>query len=222
MSTKTRHVKKNIKEDQLVTVAVRFSQWAQEHFTQVIVGVAALVVAVIVVVLTASGRQGASREAERLLGSGMTLMQQGDYAAARGTFQQVRERFGGRHAAAAQFFEAESLLRQGNFFEALAGFDAYLQRAGDYPVFRASAIAGKATCHEGLGDPKLAAETLVELLEVLDESDPRYLDNALQAGELFASAGDKDRAATYFRLVYDKGSGNLKDRASVALAILGS
>jgi len=173
-------------------------------------------------VLTASGRQGASREAERLLGAGMMQMQQGDYAAARGTFQQVRERFGGHHAAVARFFEAETLLRQGNFYEALAGFDAYLQRAGEYPVFRASAIVGKANCHEGLGDNALAAETLVQLLDVLDEADPRYLDNALHAGELFAKAGDSDRAATYFRLVSDKGSGNLKDRASVALAMLES
>lgn len=220
MPTRTRHVKKNIKEDQLVTAAVRFSRWAQEHFTQVIVGVAVLVVAVVVVVFMASGRQGSAREAQRLIGGAMTLMQQGDYAAAQTTFQQVYQRFGGEQGAAARFFEAECELRQGRFYEGLAAFDRYLQHADAYPVFRESAMSGKALCHEGLGDFGLAAETLVGLLEILDESDPRYLDAAFEAGEFFAKAGDKDRAATYFRLVTDKGAGNLKDRAGVALAML--
>jgi tetratricopeptide (TPR) repeat protein len=220
MPTKTRHVKKNIKEDQLVTAAVRFSQWAQEHFTQVIIGVSVLVVAVAVVVFTASGRQGSAREAERQVGGALTLMQRGDFAAAQTTFQQVYQRFGGHHGAAARFFAAECELRQGRFYEALAGFDGYLQAADKYPVFRESAMSGKALCHEGLGDFTLAGETLADLLEMLDEKDPRYLDSAFLAGEFFAKAGDKDRAAEYFRLVSDKGSGNLKDRAGVALAML--
>ncbi|MDH3199223.1 MAG: tetratricopeptide repeat protein, partial [Candidatus Krumholzibacteria bacterium] len=173
------------------------------------------------VVFTASGRQGSAREAERQVGGALTLMQQGDFAAAQATFQQVYQRFGGHHAAAARFFAAECELRQGRFYEALAGFDGYLQQAGKYPVFRESAMSGKALCHEGLGDFALAGETLANLLEMLDEKDPRYLDSAFQAGEFFAKAGDKDRAATHFRLVSDKGSGNLKDRAGVALAMLG-
>jgi tetratricopeptide (TPR) repeat protein len=220
MATRKR-VKKNIKEDQLVTYAVTLSRWTQEHFNQVVIGVVVLVAVIAIAVFTANSRQGSSRQAELQLASAMSLMQTGDLESARSSFGQIDDRYGGKSGAKARFYRAECELRMGRFAEALASYQAYVDEQSEYPVFRESAVIGQALCHEGLGNFSEAANTMVSLLETLDEDDPRYLDSAYQAGEFFAKAGDTERAAEYFVEVKEKASGNLKDKASVAAALLG-
>jgi TolA-binding protein len=220
MSTRKR-VKKNIKEDQLVTWAVRMSRWTQEHFNQVIVGVVVLVAVIAVSVFMANSRQGSSREAVLQMSSALNLYQSADYESARASFEQISARYGGQDAAMALFFIGECHLRQGRHADGLAAYDRYLATYKDYPTFRASAIYAKALCYEGLENYPDAASTMVALLDVVDEKDPRYVDGAFQAGEFFARAGNTEQAATYFRIVADKGTGDLKERAAVAAALLG-
>lgn len=219
MAAKRRR-KRNIKEDQLVTTAVRLSQWTQAHLNQVIAGVVVLVGVIAVLVFTSYSRQGASRESGRLMASAMSLFQSGEYEAAKTNFQQVYQRYSGQNALAARFFTGECELRKGNFTPALAEYDEYLARAEKDATFRPSAIAGKAVCYEGLGNFAEAARTLTELMAAVDPKDPRYLDAAMRAGEFFARAGNNEEAVKHFRIVADDGTGAMKDRATVALAML--
>lgn len=218
MATKRR--KKNIKEDQLVTLAVRLSQWTQDHLNHVIAGVVLLVGIIAVLVFTAHSRQGASKEGARQMSNAMGLLQQGEFESAKASFEQIYQRHGGRNAAAARFFRAECALRQGQFAQALAGYDDYLANADKFPWFRASAMSAKSICHEGLENYAEAARTLAELTTVVEPSDPRYLDAAIQAGEYFAVLGDIEQATKYYQMVVDEGSGAVRDRANVALALL--
>src|SRR5258705_653219 len=94
-TTTARRAKKNLKEDQLVTTTLRLTEWAQAHFNQVIIGVVALVAVVAVLVFVANSRESGAKQAEREMGAALGLMTQGDYAAAKNSFQQVAERFGG-------------------------------------------------------------------------------------------------------------------------------
>jgi len=100
---------------------------------------------------------------------------------------------------------------------ALADFDAYLGKSSDFPEFKQAAYIGKGFCQAGLGNYVDAANLMIEACEILDEDDPRYLDAAFHAGELFATAGDRQMAAQYYQLVADKASGTLRDRAAIAL-----
>ncbi|UCH84904.1 MAG: hypothetical protein JSW50_04240, partial [Candidatus Latescibacterota bacterium] len=72
MASKRRVKKKSIKEDQLVTTAVKASQFIQEYFTQVVVGVVILVVAVTVIIFVTNTRRSAAHESERELARAMT------------------------------------------------------------------------------------------------------------------------------------------------------
>lgn len=221
MATGRRVKKKNIKEDQLVTYAVRLSRWSQEHFNQVIIGVVALVVVIAIAVFTANSRQSSSREAETRMATAMSQFLSGDFNAAGASFQQISQRHGGAAGARARYFQAESQLRMGQYAEALASFDAYLVDWEEFPAFREAAVVGRAMCHEGMGNYDAAAEALESALELMDREDPRYLDTAYRAGEFLAKAGDTERAAGHFRTVADEARGNLKDRAAVALTLLG-
>ncbi|MCH7549340.1 MAG: tetratricopeptide repeat protein [Candidatus Krumholzibacteriota bacterium] len=215
-----RRVKKNIKEDPLVTTAVEASLWAKEHFNQVIVGVVVLVVVIGVIVFTANSRQGAEARSSRQLANALAMYQSGDMEAARTSFEQIHQRFGGRDAAIAHFFAAESQLRQGSLDGAKGNYDAYLEVSSKYPLFRGSALIGKSLCFEAQEDYPAAAVAMVEALEELSEDDPRYLDASFDAGRFFAKAKQGDEAARYFARVVERGDGELKHRASVAMALL--
>ncbi len=220
MTATAKRARKNIKEDQLVTTAVRASEWAQEHFNQVIIGIVALVAAVAVLVFVANSRENNAREAERMMGSAMMLMQQGDLNAARTSFEQIYQRQGGEYAVAARFFKAECELGMGNFTRAAADYEAYLARKDDYPVFAASAAVGRALAYEGAEQWPDAAKAAAEAVNALGKDDPRYHDAAYRAGYCYERAGDTKEALTYYRIAADGATGSLRDRARYAVTAL--
>ncbi len=211
--------RKHIRDDKLVTTTVRFSEWAQAHFNQVILGIVALVAVVAVLVFAANSRESNARQAERVMGSALALMLQGDYGAAKSSFQQVSERFGGQQAVAARFFKAECASKQGNFEEALADYDAYLADYSEYPEFEGAALVGRALCLEGMKNYIEAAPAMAAAVAKLDPKDPRYGDAALSTGDLYTLTGNGKEALTYYRLASEHGSGDVKARATVAVEL---
>lgn len=221
MATKRRVRKKDIKKDPLVTYALRTSKFAQENFNFIIIGVVVLVGVIAVLVFTANSRRNSAQQAQRQLSSAMVLYQQRDYEAAKTTFEQIYQNHGGTERLVSKYFKADCELKQRNFSQALVDYDLYLDDASKYPAFKEAAWYGKALCYEGLGDFTEAAVTMETLHQSLDENDPRYLESAYHAGEFFAKAGNRERAVIHFRTVSEKGTGELKDRATVATTLLG-
>ena len=220
MTTTARRAKKSLKEDQLVTTTFRLTEWAQEHFNQVIIGVVGLVALVAVLVFASNSRENSAREAEREIGSALLLYQQGEFGAAGTTFQQIYGRHKGKQAVAARFFKAECDLRLGNYQLAVDEYDAYLEKRADYPMFEAAAIIGKALAWEGLHNYPEAAKTMAEAITALPKEDPRYFDSAFQAGDFYMKAGNAGEALKFYEMVAADGTGELKSRAAVAVAML--
>jgi tetratricopeptide (TPR) repeat protein len=219
-TTTARRAKKNLKEDQLVTTTFRFTEWAQAHFNQVIIGVVVLVAVVAILVFVANSRESGARQAEREMGIGLAQMVEGDYVTAKATFQQVAERSGGAQGAAARFFKAECELQQSNYGQAVDDYEAYLARAGDYAMFEASALIGKALAFEGLENYIEAAKSAAAAVEKIDAKDPRRLDAAYTAAEFYQRASHTADALKYYEMVAKEGTGDLKARATVAAAML--
>jgi len=220
MTTTARRVKKSLKEDQLVTATFRLTEWAQEHFNQVIIGVVALVALVAVLVFASNSRESNARQAEREIGAALLLYQQGDFGAAGTTFQQIVDRHKGKQAAAARFFKAECDLRLGNYQQAVDEFDTYLEKRADYPLFESAAAIGKALAWEGLHNYPEAAKTMAEAIQTLQPEDPRYFDSVFQTADFYLKAGNPGEALKFYEMVAADGSGELKSRATVAVAML--
>ncbi len=219
-ATAKRVTRKQIREDKLVTTTVRFTEWAQAHFNQVVIGVVALVAVVAILVFAANSRENNARQADRVMGSAMALMLQGDYTAAKSSFQQVAERNGGKASIAARFLKAECESKQGSFEEALADYDLYLAEASKYPEFEVAALIGKALCYEGMKNYAEAAPVMALAVSKLDFKDPRYGDAAYNAGDLYTLASNSKEALVYYKLASDHGTGDVKARASVAVELL--
>ena len=108
MASKRRVKKKSIKEDQLVTTAVKASQFVQEYFTQVVVGVVILVVAVAVIIFVTNTRRNTAHESESGLARAMTEYNARDNESASISFAQLSERTYRRCQAAAGYFHPQS------------------------------------------------------------------------------------------------------------------
>lgn len=220
MSATAKRARKHIREDQLVTTTVRFSEWAQTHFNQVIIGIVALVAVVAVLVFAANSRENSARESERQMGTAMALMLQGDYNAAKSSFQQIVDRHGGAQSAKASFFKAECEFKQGSFEDALADYEAYLAKSAAYPTFEAAALMGKALCLESVRNYAEAATVMASAVEKLDPKDPRYGDAALSTGDLYSAAGKSSEGLKFYQLAAEHGTGDAKARATVAVELL--
>jgi tetratricopeptide (TPR) repeat protein len=182
--------------------------------------VVALVAIVAVLVFVANSRESGAKQAEREMGGALTMMAQGEYANAKGSFQQIADRFGGAQGASARFFKAECELHQSDYKAASDDYDTYLARVKDYPMFEASALMGKALALEGLGNYLEAANSMAAAVDKIDVKDPRHFDAAYSAGEFYQHAGHLPDALKYYELVAKDGTGDLKDRATVSAALL--
>lgn len=219
MASKTRVKKRRIKEDQLVTFTVKASQFVQQYFTQVVIGIVVLIAVVGAVLVTAHLRRSAARESEREFALAMSQYNSRDVQTAAASFAQIAKKYGSHNSGELSwYFLGKSLLAQGKYEEALDAFNRYLGKSGEDAAFKAAAVIGKATCMEALHNFSPAGELLEQLSRTLDEKDPRYLDVLFQAGRNFEKAGSRDKAIDFYRRVAEKATGTLKDRASVALA----
>ena len=77
MSKRKRLKKREIKEDQLVTTALKVSNFVQERFTQVIAGVVVLLAVVAIVLFSAQARRSSSKSANREFAIAMNQFQTG-------------------------------------------------------------------------------------------------------------------------------------------------
>ena len=221
MASKRRVKKRRIKEDHLVTMTVKASRLIQEYFTQVIVGVLILVVAVAAIVFTSHTRRNSARNSEKEFSIAMSQYNARDVEGAAIAFEQIADEYGGYRAGKlSNYFLGKSLLAQKRYEEALAAFDEYTRKAGKDATFRYAAEIGKAMCHEGLHNFTAAAEVLEQLSQTLDPEDPRRLDALFLAGTDYGKAGSREKAIEMLRVVADEATGPLKDRAAVSVAVL--
>ena len=221
MASKSRVKKKRIKEDQLVTFTVKESQFIQQYFTHVVIGLVVLVVAVGAILISGHLRRSAARDSEQQFALAMSQYNVGDMQTATTSFKEIADKYGGQpNGQLSRYFLGKALLAQGKYEEAQQAFDRYLSKSGKDASFRSAAIIGKATCMQELRNFAPAAEALEELSRTLDEKDPRLFEVLYQAATNFEKAGSRDKAAELYRRVAQEAAGSLKDRASVALAQL--
>ena len=221
MTSTKRVKKKRLKEDQLVTFTVRASQFIQQYFTQVIVGIVVLVVAVGAVLVTSYVRKNSARDSEKEFALAMSQYNMRDLATAATSFARIADKYGSQSAGeVSRYFLGKTLLAQGKPEEALEAFEQYISKGGAQAPFAAAAAIGKASSMEALHNYVGAADVLERLSQTLDPEDPRYLEVLFQAGRNYEKAGSKDKASELYSAVGAKATGPLKDRVTVSLSLL--
>jgi tetratricopeptide (TPR) repeat protein len=221
MAKKRRLTKKEMKQDQLVTVTLRVSNFIQDHFTHVISGIVVLVAILAVVLFTAQARRSSAKAAGREFYAAMSQYQAGRKDEAGTAFATVADRYSGhRDGKMALYFLAECRMAQGKYDEAIEAYDRYLGKVGREGDFSHAAQIAKAYSYEALGRFKEAAQTLKDLSESMDPEDGRYHEVLFDTGSFYYRAGDASAALEFFRRVRENADGALRDRAEVWVALL--
>jgi tetratricopeptide (TPR) repeat protein len=219
MTTRKRLKKRQMKEDQLVTTALKVSNFVQERFSHVITGVVVLIVIVAIVLFASQARKNSGRAAERDFAVAMNQYQTGQLEQAGTAFASLADQHSGRRSGkAAMYFLGETRMAQYRYQEALEAYDRYLDKAGDSGEFSHPAMIAKGLCYEGLGQFRMAAELMDSASKLLGPDDARYYDVLFNAGTFHWEAGNATAAAEFFRRVSEEATGPLKDRATMWLS----
>jgi tetratricopeptide (TPR) repeat protein len=223
MATKRKIRKKRIKEDQLVTYSLRISQFAQEHFNQVLIGIVGLVVIVAASIFITQTHKSSAANSEKYLGAALALMRQGDVAAAKTSFQDTYDRYSNTRAGTmALFFKAECDLALKNYGEALNSYQAFLKKSNKFPDFEVTATIGESLALESLYRLSEASDMLERLVTTLDHNDPRYANCLYRLAGFNDKLGNSEKAVQYLQKIIDMGAGPYLEEAEVKMAVFKS
>ena len=174
MAKRRRLKKKQIKEDQLVTTALKVSNFVQERFAHVITGVVVLIAIVAIVLFASQARKNSALAAERELSVAMNQYQTGQYEPAGTAFASLADQHSRRRSGkVALYFLGETRMAQYRYQEAIEAYDRYLDKAGDSSEFSRAAIIAKGYCYEGLGRFREAAQLMDAASKLMDPRDAR-------------------------------------------------
>lgn len=221
MTTRKRLKRKQIREDQLITTALKVSNFVQERFAHVITGVVVLIAIVAVVLFASQARKNSGRAAEREFSVAMNLYQTGQLEQAGTAFATLADQRSGRRSGqAAIYFLGETRMAQYRYQEAVEAYDRYLEKVGDSGEFSHAAMIAKGLCYEGLGQFRMAAELMDSASKLLGPDDARYHEVLFNAGTFYWEAGNATAAADFFRRVSEEATGPLKDRATMWVSLI--
>lgn len=214
--------KQQIRQDSFVTYSLKALEWSKEHFNQIAIGLAILVVIAAFFMFTSHARKSATGEAEAKFGMALELYRQGDLEGARTNFTEIADQYSRSNSGVISlYFKGECNLKLSNYSEAIAAYEAYIRKSGKFPLFKEAAIIGKALAFEGDGKFREAAMLLDNLLGEMNEDDPRYLSVAFKTAIFYSKTSDLQyKAKEFFQLVSEKATGRIQEQAEVALAIL--
>jgi tetratricopeptide (TPR) repeat protein len=221
MAKRKRISRKRMKEDQLVTLTLKTSQFIQAHFPHIVTGIVVIVAAIAIALFVAHSRRSAAHSAQQALASAMAYYEIRDFDTARQAFTEITQQYSShREGVIALYYLGEINMAAQRYTEALDAFERFLKHGGKYPLFEVGAEIGKGYCLEDLGRYLEAAETLEEVSTKMDPKDPRTLDVMMQVAMSYQKGGKPDRAMEFYKKVSEKAVGDLKVRANVAMALL--
>ncbi len=144
--------REDLKHDAFSEWTARATEFLQENYLRVGIGLLAVVVVFVGVQFYQKGRTRAAEKAAYLLYQGETMIQRGDYAAARQRLQEVRDRFGDTSFARQAAFDlAQAQTALGEHEAALATIEQGLEGVAVSDPLHAALVMLKASVLGALG-----------------------------------------------------------------------
>jgi outer membrane protein assembly factor BamD (BamD/ComL family) len=184
LGTRTRITKKSLKHDALLETTAKGTRFIEEHLNKVLMGVAALVVAVIVVVMVVRGQRTTEMAASAELINASQAANAGLLTQAIQQYQTIADTYPGtRSAGAATCYLGTLHFQQGDYELALQNFQTYIDHFGTSGNLGRVALEGKASVLEQRREFVDAAQIYRQLAQQargLDTTVARYLSDALR------------------------------------------
>lgn len=209
MLTKRKHIsKKEMKEDKLVTSYYQAVKFFDQYKSQLYIYAIVFVVVVAGVFWYMSHKAASNEKANLELSRVMGLYDSGAFQEAidgrAGTnvigLKKIVEEYGSTESGeTAKIFLANSYNMMGKFDEAFKYYDDY---SGSNDMFKAAALAGKASYYEAKNELEKAADSFRDAAHVSKEN-VNNADYLLNAGIDYLKSGSKEKAMEQFNKVKD-------------------
>ena len=178
--------KKQIKEDKLVTYYSKALEYYDDNKNQVVIALGVVIAVIAAIVYLSSTAQTEDIEASAELAKVAPLFESGNYQAAIDgnpagnipSLQQVATKYSGtEQGELARLYLAHSYYFMGDYDNAMKNYDDY---SGDNTLFKAAALAGKASIHEVREEYSKAAKLFKDAAYLYQNnpSNSQYLLNA--------------------------------------------
>lgn len=195
--------KKQIKEDKLVTTYYEAFNFYQKYQAKILIGVAALALIVVAVVLYSNKKASDNVLAANLLGKVMPLYEAENFKEAIDGqktsniigLKEIVDKYGGTNQGNdAKIFLGNCYAMTGKNDDAFKMYDDY---SGSNPLFKATALAGKAAYLEVKKEFEKAADYYKDASKI-SKTNPSNSEYLLKAGIDLLQAGKKSEAKTVF------------------------
>ncbi|MDP8208999.1 MAG: tetratricopeptide repeat protein [Candidatus Electryonea clarkiae] len=213
--------RKEIRQDPLMKVVVKGRGWMDVHGNKAMIGVIALVVAIIAVIVVRNMRFSANDEAQVSLAQARQMLMENRETDALALFEETSTRFKGTQGGANALFSlAELKLADGENEEALEIFKRFEKKYGSEFMLNFGAMSGQAVALENLQRFDEAA-VVFEKIASKDKYGHLQPYALYEAGRCWIRAGDETKAQGYFdRVVKEYPDSPEKRDAERELALL--
>ena len=220
--------KKKIKEDKLVTSYYKVIEFYEEHQTKIIIAAVAVIAVIAAIVLYNNKLADDNVEATTELSRVIPIFEAGSYQEAidgrPGTnisgLKKIVENYGGTdQGEIAKVYLAHAYFFLNDIGNSLGYYEDY---SGDNKLFKATALAGQASCHEAEGQFEKAASKFKEAAYI-DKFNPSNPDYLLRSGINYMKIGEEEEAKDLFeKILEDYESSNVVSTVNRYLAALNS
>jgi len=207
MRSKVKITKQQIKEDKFTTFVLQAKEWVVDNWQVLTIAAVAIIIVVVGMVYYFNSQSAKSGVAQQTFGRAMVEMERRNYPQAVTAFQDIIDSYGGRMAARAQFYLANTYYNSKQYDEAVAAYQQYVDNYHTDKLTTSSAIGGIASSHENKREYALAAEKYREAVAYYPES-PSAPDYYLGAVRCYVQLGDKEQADLVVAELKDKYSGS--------------
>ena len=198
--------KKQMKEDKLVTTYYKAYNFFMVYQAKILIGAAVVALLVVAIVLLSNKRNSDNKNAAELLSKVIPLYEAGQFreavdgiASSRvlGLKKIVSDYGSTENGETAKIYLANSYVMLGNLDLAYEEYNSY---SGSNPLFKATALAGKAGCLEVKKDFEKAADLFKDAAKVSkgNSANSEYL---LKAGIDFIKIRKKEEAKSVFETI---------------------
>ena len=198
--------KREIKQDTLVTSYYKAYNFFIENQVRIIIGVAAVALVVVALILYSNKKATENVAAAGLLAKIMPTYDAGQYQQAIDGISATNitglkvivDKYGGTDAGeTAKILLANCYYNTGKYEEA---FESYNDYGGSVPLFKSTALAGKAAYYEWKKDYDKAADLYQEASKI-SEADPSNAEYLMKAGIDLMKVGKNEEAKAVFESV---------------------
>lgn len=187
-------IKKEIKEDTLVTAYFKVQKIFSKYSKQIQIGVIAVAVVAVLGFMMVRDKKKSEIKAVSELGLEEPFYYMGDYQRVIPKLTSIKDKFSGTPSAGtAVFFLANAYYATGNVDQAVKNYQIYVDDYGQNPLFAASSLAGLGACYETKKQYDKAAELYEKAGTKYKQlfSAPYYLKDA---GRCYILANNKIKA----------------------------